>query len=225
VIRVFIGHDHNEETAYHTMASSITRRASRPVSITAVSLGHLRHVLDRERDPRQSNDFAFSRWLIPYLCDYKGWALFMDCDMILRDDIAKLWALRDERYAVQVVKHDYVPRDEVKYLGTRQYKYRKKNWSSVMLFNCARCTTLTPDYVNTAPGLELHQFEWLGSDDLIGALPKEWNHLVGEYAPNPAAKLVHYTVGGPYFHEYADCEYADEWRDEHEYMNYCEQMK
>ena len=30
-----------------------------------------------------------------------------------------------------------------------------------MLMNCRKCTTLTPDYVNKASGLELHQFKWL----------------------------------------------------------------
>jgi len=142
----------------------------------------------------------------------------MDCDMLMRDDIATLWRLRDERYAVMVVKHDHVPRETVKFLGEPQSKYEKKNWSSVMLFNNARCRTLTPDYVNTASGLDLHQFKWLGNDDLIGALPDSWNHLVGYNAPRADAALVHYTLGGPYFSEYASCEYSAEWRAERDAM-------
>jgi hypothetical protein len=134
--------------------------------------------------------------------------------MLMREDIAQLWALRDERYAVMAVKHVHVPRETEKFLRMPQSKYEKKNWSSVMLFNNARCRALTPDYVNAASGLELHQFKWLAADDEIGDLPPQWNHLVGYNAPRPDASLVHFTLGGPYFADYADCEYADEWRAE-----------
>jgi lipopolysaccharide biosynthesis glycosyltransferase len=177
-------------------------------------LSELESVFHREKNALQSTEFSFSRFLTPWLCGYQGWAVFMDCDMLVLDDIAKLWALRDERYAVQVVKHVHVPKEEVKFLGAVQTKYEKKNWSSVMLMNCARCTPLTPDYVNRASGLELHQFKWLEGDPLIGELPRAWNHLVGYDAPRRDASLVHYTIGGPYFKEYADCEYAAEWWEE-----------
>jgi len=175
-------------------------------------------VLTRERHPLQSTDFSFSRFLTPFLSDYAGWSVFMDCDMLMLDDIATLWSLRDERYAVMVVKHRHVPRETVKFLGEPQSKYEKKNWSSVMLFNNALCRTLTPDYVNTATGLELHQFKWLESEDLIGALPDRWNHLVGYNPPRADAALVHYTLGGPYFEEFGTCEYADAWREAKQQM-------
>lgn len=142
----------------------------------------------------------------------------MDCDMLVLDDIAKLWSLRDERYAVQVVKHNHVPKEDTKFLGATQTKYEKKNWSSVILFNNAKCRALIPEYVNTASGLELHQFKWLGNDDLIGEIPRRWNHLVGYDAPDPDVSLVHYTIGGPYFDEYRDCEHADAWRQERTQM-------
>jgi len=170
--------------------------------------------MTRDRDPKQSTDFAFSRFLTPYLSGYSGWSVFMDCDMIVLDDIAKLWELRDERYAVQVVKHDHVPKETTKFLDQPQTRYEKKNWSSVMLFNNEKCKALTPEYVGTASGLELHQFKWLETDDLIGELPHRWNHLVGYDATDSDVSLVHYTLGGPYFGEYEDCEYADEWRAE-----------
>jgi len=117
-----------------------------------------------------------------------------------------------------VVKHDHVPRETVKFLGEAQSKYEKKNWSSVMLMNCERCTALTPEFVNTASGLELHQFKWLGTDELIGEIPSAWNHLVGYDPPRADAALVHFTIGGPYFEEYRDCEYAQEWRDARQEM-------
>lgn len=211
MIRVFIGFDEREAVAFSVLSRSINHRASEPVAIAPVALSQLEGAYRRPRDPLQSTDFSFSRFLTPWLCDYRGWAVFMDCDMLVLEDIAELWKLRDDRFAVQVVKHHHVPKEETKFLGAKQTKYGKKNWSSVMLMNCERCTALTPEYVNAASGLELHQFKWLASDDLIGEIPSRWNHLVGYDTPRRDAALVHYTTGGPYFDEYRDCEYAAEW--------------
>ena len=218
MINIFIGYDPREAVAFGVLAHSIHARSSQPVSIAPLMLSQLKHIYARERHPLQSTDFSFTRFLVPYLSGHTGWSLFMDCDMLVLDDIAKLWALRDERYAVQVVKHNHVPKEDVKFLGAKQTKYEKKNWSSVILFNNAKCRALTPEYVNTATGLELHQFKWLGNDDLIGEIPHRWNHLVGYDAPNPDVSLVHYTIGGPYFDEYRDCEHADIWRQERTQM-------
>ena len=220
LIRIFIGFDPREAVAFSVLAYSIQARASVPVAIAPLALSQLSHVLTRKRHALQSTDFSFSRFLTPYLSGYTGWSLFMDCDMLMRDDVASLWDLRDERYAVQVVKHDHKPMETTKFLGAAQTAYAKKNWSSVMLFNNARCRTLTPDYVNTASGLELHQFKWLESDDMIGELPHRWNHLVGYDAPSEDISLAHYTTGGPYFPEYADCPLADDWRAERDAMLY-----
>ncbi len=218
MIRTFIGYDSREAAAFSVLAHSINARASQPVAIAPVMLEQLRGVYRRERDPLQSTDFSFSRFLTPWLCGFEGWAVFMDCDMIMLDDIASLWSLRDERYAVQVIKHHHVPKEEVKFLGEKQSKYEKKNWSSVMLMNCAKCRALTPEFVSSASGLQLHQFKWLASDELIGALPAKWNHLVGYDAPRADASLVHFTIGGPYFPEYRDCEYSREWFAERDAM-------
>jgi hypothetical protein len=218
MIRTFIGYDPREAAAFSVLAHSINVRASQPVAIAPVMLEQLRGVYRRERDPLQSTDFSFSRFLTPWLCGFEGWAAFMDCDMIMLDDIANLWSLRDERYAVQVIKHHHVPKEEVKFLGEKQSKYEKKNWSSVMLMNCAKCRALTPEFVSSASGLQLHQFKWLASDDLIGSLPAKWNHLVGYDAPRADASLVHFTIGGPYFPEYRDCEYSREWFAERDAM-------
>ncbi len=212
MINVFIGYDPREAIAFSVLAYSIQARASQPVSVAPLMLPQLRTLLTRERHPLQSTDFSFSRFLTPHLSGYAGWSAFMDCDMLVLDDIANLWKLRDERYAVMVVKHNHVPKETVKFLGEPQSKYEKKNWSSVMLFNNDRCRALTPEYVNRVSGLELHQFKWLASEDLIGALPDRWNHLVGYNPPRRDAALVHYTQGGPYFEPYKDCEYAGEWR-------------
>lgn len=209
--RVFIGYDSKEVAAYHVLAHSIIEHSSIPVQIAPLALDNLREEFTRERNALQSTEFSFSRFLVPYLSNLEGWSMFMDCDMVMLKDIAELWKLRDDKYAVMVVKHDYTPAEDVKFLGQVQTKYEKKNWSSVMLFNNAKCRALTKDYVNTATGLQLHQFKWLDSEDLIGSLPLEWNHLVGVYDYNPQAALVHFTEGGPYFDDYRDVDYNQDW--------------
>ena len=213
MIKVFIGYDSHETVAFHVLAHSIHARASQPVAIMPLMLTQLEAVFHRPRNALQSTEFSFSRFMVPYLSGYEGWSLFCDCDMLMLDDIAKLWALRDDRFAVQVVKHEHVPPEETKFLNQPQSKYAKKNWSSVMLFNNSKCKALTVDYANTATGLELHQFKWLGDDALIGEIPHRWNHLVDYDPPAPVSdlSLIHYTEGGPYFEAYKTCGYADLW--------------
>lgn len=211
MIRVFIGYDENESVAYHVLSHSILRHASQPVSITPLAKQHMHGFYERERSTLESTDFSFTRFLVPYLSDFSGWSIFMDCDMLMTTDIAELWSLREEKFSVMCVKHDYVARDDVKFLGATQTKYEKKNWSSVMLFNNSACRALTPDVVAAESGLYLHQFKWLKNDESIGALPATWNYLVGEMSMSEVPKLVHYTLGGPYFDSYRECEFADMW--------------
>jgi hypothetical protein len=215
MIRCFVGYDSEQSLASAVFAHSLLRRSSVPLEITYLRLDHLRGIFDRPRDPYQSTEFAFTRFLIPYLCGYAGRALYFDGDMICTANPAELWRLFDGRYAVQVVKrthHEMTP-DGKKFLGRVQTAYPRKNWSSLMFFNNPLCRRLTPEYVETAPGLDLHTFQWV-RDEEIGALPREWNHLVGVDVPNPAAKLVHYTLGMPSFHGWRECEFAPEWRAE-----------
>src|SRR3990167_3342126 len=212
MIRVFIGYDPAETVAYHVLAHSILRHASVPVSVTPLKLSQL--PLTRARTPTQSTEFSFSRFLVPWLCGYDGKAIFLDCDMLCRTDISELWNTQTAS-AVSVVQHVYDPRPERKFLGRVQTIYPRKNWSSVMLFQNALCTALTPEAVNIQNGLYLHQFKWT---DKVGTLSHEWNHLVGEYEPNPDAKIAHFTLGTPCFSKYAGCEFAQEWRDERSRM-------
>lgn len=215
MIPIFIGYDSRETAAYHVAAHSILARSSNPVTISPLILSSLNW--SRPKDANQSTEFAFSRFLIPALCGFRGWAIFVDCDILCLDDITKLWSLRDDRFAVQVVKHDHQPRETVKFLGQSQSCYPKKNWSSVMLFNCERCTALTPEYVQTASGLDLHRFNWL-AEDLVGSLPRRWNHLVDYDPPLPSkdVSLLHYTSGGPWFEECRKCGYSELWHTEHQ---------
>ena len=222
MLKIFIGYDGVESVAYHTLVQSIMEYTTEPVSITPIKKSMLPMYV-RSRNSKQSNEFSFTRFLVPYLCNYQGHALFMDCDMMFTTDVAELWKLIDTTKSVQVVKHDYTPKTQVKYLGAIQYPYPRKNWSSVMLFNCARCKKLTPQYINTAHPMDLHRLNWT-KNDLIGELSPDWNHLVGEYDPNPDAKIVHWTLGGPWFNETKDAEYADEWFSMRDKMEHCEQL-
>lgn len=217
-LRIFIGFDQREAVAYHVLCHSILARSSIPVTFAPIKRSLLKSIHNRPLDGRQSNEFSYTRFLVPYLSGYVGRSVFMDCDMLVRCDIAELLAECSDLAAVNVVKHDYTPRDATKYLGAIQYPYPRKNWSSVMVFNNWHfsCKRLTPEYVNSATGAQLHQFQWC-SDEHIHGLNVKWNHLVGEYAPNPDARIVHWTVGGPWFNEYANAEFANEWFIERSY--------
>jgi lipopolysaccharide biosynthesis glycosyltransferase len=218
-LQVFIGFDSAETVAYHVLSHSILRHASVPVSITPIVRAQVDSLYTRPRSPLESTDFSMTRFLVPYLSNYEGHSLFLDCDMLCQDDISGLFVqgLAYPEKAVHVVQHDYTPKTTKKFLNQAQTPYQKKNWSSVMLFHNAKCRALTPDYVNTATGLALHQFQWLQEHE-IGALSKEWNWLVGEYEPNDKAKILHYTLGTPCFADYAGCDQANLWHEEFERM-------
>lgn len=230
MLNVFIGYDPNESIAYHVLAHSIMRRASRPVSITPLFLPQLQAmgIYERPRNKKQSTDFTFSRFLTPWLAQtngVSGVSVFMDCDMLCLGDICELEeiALADGRTDVFVVKHDYTPKSEQKFLGQEQTKYPCKNWSSLMVFNGHRYPVrdLTPAYINEASAMDLHQFKWAKQ---VGELPVEWNWLVGEYddrIPVNPLKMLHFTLGGPWFHEYELCPWADDWYAEYDSSNSC----
>ena len=222
-IPVFVGYDPRESVAYHVCVNSIIRHASQPVAIIPVALNLFRDYDETHTDG--SNQFIYSRFLVPHLMDYQGWAIFIDGDMILRGDIVELWNLRDSFKDVMVVKHDYKTRMPVKYLGSKNEDYPRKNWSSVILWNCNSYPNrkLTPEFVQKSTGAELHRFSWI-DDERVGELPPEWNWLDVEYEWNPAAKLVHYTLGTPCFHEFADKgDFAEEWHKERLLTDHCEQ--
>lgn len=217
MIRVFVGFDEREAVAYHAFCQSVLEKASEPVQFIPLAKNMLKG-FDGQRDG--SNAFIYSRFLVPALCDFSGYAIFADGDMICRADIAELWGLRDPYKAVQVVKHDYRTKHPVKYLGARNEDYERKNWSSLILWNCAHFQNrqLSPETVAAMTNQALHRFQWL-PDDRIGELPKEWNWLVSEYSENPDAKLLHYTIGTPCFPDYSRCPQARDWHDAHRRMN------
>ena len=222
IIPVFIGYDPREAIAFHVCANSIIRNSSRPVSIIPVALNLFKDYSETHTDG--SNHFIYTRFLVPYLMSWTGSAIFIDGDMIVRGDIAELWDLRDMAKDVMVVKHDYKTKMKTKYLGSKNEDYPRKNWSSVILWNCSTFPNrkLTPEFVQSQPGSFLHRFSWL-DDERIGELPIEWNWLPDEFGPNPDAKLLHYTLGTPSFHEFADTPMAEEWHRERIFTEYCQQ--
>jgi lipopolysaccharide biosynthesis glycosyltransferase len=222
IIPVFVGYDPREAIAYHVCANSIIRHASQPVSIIPLALNLFRDYTETHTDG--SNQFIYSRFLVPHLMNYTGHAIFIDGDMIVRGDIAELWNLRNTAQDAQVVKHDYQTRMSEKYLGAKNENYPRKNWSSVILWNCNSFPNrrLTPEFVQHATGAELHRFSWI-DDERIGALPPEWNWLPDEYGPNTDAKLLHYTLGTPCFHEFATTPQGGEWHQERILTEYCQQ--
>jgi lipopolysaccharide biosynthesis glycosyltransferase len=219
-IPIFIGYDPREAVAYHTCANSIIRHASKPVAIIPLALNLFEDYTETHTDG--SNQFIYSRFLVPHLMDYTGHAIFIDGDMIVRSDIAELWQWRHKQYDVQVVKHNYETRMTEKYLGAKNENYPRKNWSSVIIWNCESPANkrLTPEFVQRSTGAELHRFTWI-RDEQIGDLPAEWNWLPDEYGPNINADLLHYTLGAPCFHDFATTPMADEWHRERMLTEYC----
>ncbi|QDC51750.1 glycosyltransferase [Candidatus Methylopumilus universalis] len=223
MIKIFVGFDPRESVAYHVCVNSIIRNASAPLSFTPLALKNLQGYSEKHTDG--SNQFIYSRFMVPHLQDYQGWAIFLDGDMLLRADIAELWAMRDDSKAVMCVHHNYKTKASQKYLGSVNQDYPRKNWSSVVLWNCGHPANrnLTPQLIESSSGSYLHRFNWL-SDELIGEIPKVWNWLPDEFGPNPEAKLLHWTLGTPCFHEYATAPMAEEWHGEALLVNYSLQI-
>lgn len=202
-IPIFIGYDERERAATNVLIDSLYQHSSVPLSIIPLVTHQLENqgIFNRKRDPKQSTAFSFTRFLIPYLMNYEGWAIFMDCDMLCRRNIAELWDQRDENFSLMCVKHEHVPKEQKKFLNEIQSSYPKKNWSSLMLFNCNKCKSLSIDYVNSASGLDLHRFHWLEGDHLIGDINGGWNYLVNvqDESLSRDSPLIHWTLGGPWF--------------------------
>ena len=221
-IPVFVGYDPREAIAYHTCVNSIIRNSSRPVAIVPVALNLFRDYSETHTDG--SNHFIYTRFLVPYLMEYQGWAIFIDGDMIVRGDIAELWDLKQYTKDAMVVKHDYKTRMKEKYLGSPNEDYPRKNWSSVILWNCnaIRNRQLDPEFVQKSTGAFLHRFSWI-DDSRLGELSPEWNWLPDEYGANPNAKLLHYTLGTPCFDEFKHTPMNEHWHAERALTEHCQQ--
>ncbi len=219
-LRVFIGWDPREPEAYDVAAFSLQRRASRPVQVTPLRQDALRRagVYRRPPDPLASTAFTYTRFLTPHLAGFEGLALYCDSDFLWLADVSELFELAAARdRAVWCVPHDHRPTETLKMDGVPQSAYPRKNWSSLMLFDCGHPSTrrLTPDVVNRETGAFLHRMQW-AEDEEIGGLPTTWNWLEGwnTAPPDGPPSVVHFTRGGPWFDQWRDVAYADLWLDE-----------
>ncbi len=204
-VPIYIGFDHREAVAWHVCVESILDNCSDPDRLAFSA------VTGERRDG--SNAFIYARFLVPWRMSYRGSAIFMDGDMVVRSDILELWESRAlGNVGAQVVKHDYKTKHPVKYLGNANEDYPRKNWSSVILWNCGYSPNrmLTPEFVAKADGSFLHRFSWLKNEE-VGDLPQAWNRLVMEQDVSDDDRLLHYTIGIPGFAEYADCDRAEDW--------------
>ena len=207
---IFVGFDQKEAIAYHTFVQSLIERSSIPLSITPLSENNLNIYNETHSDG--TNKFTYSRFLVPFLMDFKGWAVYFDGDMICLKDIKDLLNTCDDNIAIKVVKHNYKTKQTSKYFGQKNEDYPRKNWSSVVLWNCAhpKNKILTPSFVSNHDGAFLHRFKWLEDSD-IGELEKKWNWLAIEYEEISDPNLIHYTLGTPCFEEYKNTSYSNYW--------------
>ena len=210
VIDVAVGFDQREAVAYHTFVQSVIQNASIPVRFMPLDIKSLKTYNETHTDG--SNEFIYARFLVPYLMNFKGWVIYADGDMICVEDIKKLWDLRDKKYAVQVVQHDYETKVKKKYWGNKNENYPRKNWSSVVIWNCEheKHKILSPKFIQNQTGSFLHRFNWL-NDDEIGNIDKRWNWLAMEYEEEKDINLIHYTIGTPCFKEYSNGPFSSYW--------------
>jgi hypothetical protein len=213
---VYVGWDSREPDAYEVCRHSIQRNSSVPVDVRPLKLGELgeQGLYWRGKDPLASVEFIYTRFLVPHLMGYQGWALFCDCDFLWLGDIARLISLTDDRYAAMCVHHDHQPTETRKMDGQIQTRFPRKNWSSMVLYNCGHPANrvLTPETVNEETGAFLHRFRWL-EDELIGEVPVTWNWLEGwnKKPQGGPPDVVHFTRGGPWFEQWKDVDYGDLW--------------
>ena len=211
LLNIFVGFDQKEAIAYHTFVQSIIEKSSIPISITPLAENNLDEYSEEHTDG--TNKFTYSRFLVPYLMNFKGWAIFADGDMVCLSDIKMLKNFFDPKMAVSVVKHDYKTKHKKKYFGQKNEDYPRKNWSSMIIWNCEhpKNKILTPSFISQKEGPFLHRFKWL-DDEEIGELPKTWNWLAIEYEERNELDLIHYTLGTPCFKDYSNTALSKFWK-------------
>lgn len=229
-LTVVIGYDEREDEAYRVCRSSLLRHSTQPLHIVKLDQQGLKTAGWYRREWRNqggqkidmgdlkpfSTDFTFTRFFVPALSLYQGWVLFCDCDFLFTDDISLVFDLADDKYAAMCVKHEHDPKELTKMGGLAQTRYHRKNWSSLVLWNCAHPANrnLTGYVVNEYPGAWLHAFSWL-RDEEIGSLYPRWNWLSGVDEPmdrTPAG--IHFTLGIPTMPKCGRLPYADLWKAE-----------
>ena len=217
--KIFVGYDSREDIAWEVCRHSLQRHADDNLAVIPIRQQPLRELglYTRAVDSKSSTEFSITRFLTPYLAAQSGWAVFCDCDFLFTIDIRQVFEGLDPSKAVYCVQHDYTPAHTIKMDGKQQAAYPRKNWSSFMVFNCDHpdVQALTPEVINSAEPAYLHRFHWVRDAQAIGALDIDWNFLVGEYPkPQQTPRVLHYTVGGPWFEGWQDCDYSELWLQE-----------
>ena len=213
---IYIGFDTREKIASDICEFSLRENSNLDLKINYLKKNELikKGIYTREVDKLSSTEFTFTRFLVPYLSNYKGWAVFCDCDFLWLEDVKQVFDLANNKFALMCVHHDYYPKSKSKMDGQAQLHYPRKNWSSMILWNCSHPSNkkLTPELVNTQTGKFLHRFAWL-EDKEIGAIDHHWNWLVNWYKEprDGKPKAIHYTEGGPWFKEVKESDYFDLW--------------
>ena len=222
LLKIFIGFDQKEAVAYHTFVQSLIENSTIPLSIVPLAENNLDVYSENHTDG--TNKFTYSRFLVPYLMEFNGWAIFADGDMVCVSDIKQLKDYFDPKFAVHVVKHNYKTKHKLKYFGQKNEDYPRKNWSSLIIWNCShpKNKILTPSFINKKDGAFLHRFKWL-EDKEIGSIPKTWNWLAIEYPEKKNLNIIHYTLGTPCFKKYANKSLSKHWKKSHK--NLCEGLE
>ena len=223
MLKIYVGYDSREDIAWQVCRHSLLRHAGADGGIHPLWEAVLRGLglTTRPADKTAPTECSLTRFLTPFLAGSDGWSMFVDCDFLFTQDITSLIETLDPAKAVYVVQHEYTPQQAVKMDGKAQSQYPRKNWSSMVLFNGRHpdVKALTPHVVNNAEPAHLHRFNWIRDDAHIGALDREWNFLVGEYAPpSKTPSAIHYTNGGPWFDNWVDVDYGQLWLDERDQM-------
>lgn len=215
-VKVFVGYDSTQREAFDVFCHSLEEHCSINFELFGLVMEEFKAYTDwwRDADPLQSTEFTYLRFAVPWLCNYEGRALFMDCDMLAMGDLAEILKLPMDDYALRVVKHDHQPTSQVKMGNKVQTSYPRKNWSSMMLMDCSKLTLWSFEACNEWSGKQLHRFEGI-PDEQVGELPDGWN-VLDRYDEN--TKLVHYTEGGPWLPGFAHHQYGDVWFEAREKM-------
>lgn len=212
MLRIFVGWDDRFPEPADVLRFSLLKHSSIPLDIRYLKLSELN--LTRDYDPLASTQFTYSRFLVPHICNYQGKAIYLDNDMVCLGDVRELDDLDMSDHALRVVKHDHRPETTTKMDGAVQTTYPRKNWSSLMIMNCANLRLWTKTTVETQSGAYLHRFQDI-PDEQIGDIPSTWNTLDWM---DDTTRLIHYTNGGPWLAAYRDHPHADVWFEMREEM-------
>ncbi|MBY0549074.1 MAG: hypothetical protein K2W95_17505 [Candidatus Obscuribacterales bacterium] len=180
-MKVFIGASSTEWLPAKVLEYSIRKNAS--FAVQTVNLANcvrpFKMPLDASNKPR--TPFSFQRFLIPELMQYSGRAIYLDSDMLVLQDIAKLWRM---------------PFSGANLICTSALNQAQRAVQySVMLLDCNSLNwnidTLVNDLDSGALSYEALVHGMAAARKPAARIPPTWNFL-DKYVPGTTA-LIHYT--------------------------------